>query len=166
MRKFSKKQTAATAALTVVLLGGGTAAYAYWTTTGTGTGAATTSEGAPLLTVEQTTTVTNMFPGDEPQSLVVQVTNDAENSAYVQFVKGIATVNQASGATGACDPTDYSYNGDPLPPSGAFTMTWTATDMAAGASLSTAGDTLKFNNKASNQDGCKDATVTFAYTAS
>jgi hypothetical protein len=39
-------------------------------------------------------------------------------------------------------------------------------DVAAGASTSFSGATIQFNNKASNQDGCKGATVNLAYAAS
>ncbi|MBR7744152.1 hypothetical protein KC207_12730 [Phycicoccus sp. BSK3Z-2] len=165
MRTFTKKQVAVTGVAAVVVLGTGTAAYAYWTSTGSGTGSATTSAGAANLTLEQTSSVINMYPGDAAQSLVVKVTNNAENAAYVTSVTGVASVTQAPGAVGACDPTDYTYNGSPLPANGAFTMTWAPVDLASGGSQSTAGDSIKFNNKTTNQDGCKGATVDFAYSA-
>jgi len=39
-------------------------------------------------------------------------------------------------------------------------------DIAAGATVTFSGATIQFNNKASNQDGCKGATVNLAYAAS
>src|SRR5437588_6055087 len=56
------KKRAAAAAAAIALAGGGIAAYAYWTGGGTGSGsAAATTPSA--LTVNQTTSVTGLYPG-------------------------------------------------------------------------------------------------------
>jgi hypothetical protein len=131
-------------ATTVALVGGGVA-YAYWSTSGSGTGSAATSAGAANLAIAQTSTISNMYPGDTPQTIAGTVT------------VSITGVTQAQGATGTCDASDYTLSSPDMA---------IGKDVAAGASTSFSGATIQFNNKASNQDGCKGATVNLAYAAS
>jgi hypothetical protein len=87
------------------------------------------------------------------------VKNTAENSAYVtKVVVTIAGVDKAVGAVaGTCDASDYTLaNGTVL----------LGQDVASGATIPFSGTTLKFNNKASNQDACKGATVNLHYAVS
>jgi hypothetical protein len=146
-----------TAGALVVGVAGG--AYAYWTATGSGTGTATTSTGASDLTVVQTSTLSNMYPGDSAQTISGTVTNNAANSAYVaQVVVSIASVTKAADApAGTCDASDYTLASP--------TMT-IGSDIASGATANFTGATIKFNNKAANQDACKGATVNLSYDAS
>jgi hypothetical protein len=97
------------------------------------------------------------YPGDSAQTISGTVTNNATNSAYVNSVTvSISSVSQAVGAIGSCDATDYTLS---LP------VMAVGSDIAAGGSSTFTGATLKFNNKASNQDGCKGATVHLAYAS-
>jgi hypothetical protein len=140
-----------------VLVAGGGAAWAYWSSQGTGTGSASTSAGASNLSIAQTSTISNMYPGDAAQTISGTVTNNAANKAYVNAVTvSIAGVTKAAGATGTCDATDYTLSNP--------TMS-VAQDVAAGATVNFTGATLQFNNKATNQDGCKGATVNLAYAS-
>jgi hypothetical protein len=150
-----KKKILITAAA-VVAIGAGSA-FAYLSTTGSGTGAGTTSAGDSHLVITQTSTIANMFPGDTAQAITGTVKNTAENSAYVNTVTvSIASVDKASGAVGDCDATDYTL---------ANPVVSVATDLAAGATKAFNGPTIKFNNKATSQDGCKGATVNLAYAS-
>ena len=152
----NKKTTAVIAGgvLAVATAGG---AYAYWTTQGEGSGSATTSAGAANLAVQQTSTITNMFPGDAPQALTGTVRNNAANAAYVTKVTAsIANVVLPLGATG-CDASDYTLANAEMP---------VAKDVAAGDTVAFAGASIKFNNKDTNQDGCKGARVLLTYTVS
>ncbi|GAA1158781.1 hypothetical protein GCM10009630_66170 [Kribbella jejuensis] len=150
-----KKKIIIAAAATLVI--GAGSAFAYWSTTGSGTGTGATSAGASNLAIAQTSTISNMYPGDSAQTISGTVTNNASNSAYVNSVTvSIASVTQAQGATGTCDATDYTLANP--------TMS-VASDVAAGATANFTGATIKFNNKASNQDGCKGATVNLAYAS-
>ena len=153
-----KKKTVALIGAGVLVAGTAGGAYAYWSTTGSGTGSATTSTGASNLTVVQTSTISNMFPGDAAQAISGTVTNNAENSAYVNTVTvSIASVDKASDApAGDCDTSDYTL---------ASPVMTVAEDLAAGATQSFSGATIQFNNKATNQDGCKGATVNLAYAS-
>ena len=97
MRKNNKKKAAA--AGTIVALVGAGAAFAYWTTTDTGTGAGDATTGvANQLSFDQNE-LNAMFPGDTAQNLTVTVTNDATENAYVSTVKGYITTDKA-GCTG------------------------------------------------------------------
>jgi hypothetical protein len=158
MRAFNKKTVVGLAAGAVLLAGGGTA-LAYWTATGAGTGSAATSAGASDLTVTQTSTVTNMFPGDAPQSIAGSVANNAQYTAYVnQVVVSISGVTKATGVSGTCDASDYSLVNP--------TMS-VAKEIKGGASAAFTGATIQFNDKANtNQDACKGATVALSYAVS
>ncbi|TDW86948.1 hypothetical protein EV137_5017 [Kribbella pratensis] len=150
-----KKKIIIAAAATVVI--GAGSAFAYWSTTGSGSGSGATSAGTSNLAIVQTSTVSNLRPGDAAQTISGTVTNNADSSAYVNSVTvSIAGVTQASGATGICDATDYTLASP--------TMSVT-TDVAPGGTANFNGATLKFNNKATNQDGCKGATVNLSYAS-
>ncbi|HYN65825.1 MAG TPA: hypothetical protein VES93_02980 [Ornithinibacter sp.] len=164
MRKFSKKQIVVTGAVAAVLVGTGTAAFAYWTSQGTGSGSATTAAEATTLVVEQTTEVTDMFPGDKAQDLVVKVTNPGPNMVQVAGVSVVPTVKMAEGAKGICDPSDYQVNGKQLPAEGIVSLNWKAVELDAEANQDST-NTVQFFNKGENQDACKGATLVFSYTA-
>ena len=157
MNLFSRKKIAVVVAGGAIVLATAGGAYAYWSTSGSGTGSASTSAGAANLTVVQTSTLSNMYPGDSAQTITGTVTNNAVNSAYVANVTvSIASVTQGVGASGTCDATDYTLVSPVMNVSA---------DIASLGSRTFTGATLKFNNKATNQDGCKGATVNLAYAA-
>ena len=165
MRTFSKKKLVVTAAVAAVLVGSGTAAFAYWTSQGTGTGSATTAAGAATLTVQQTSSPVGMYPGDVAQPLVVKVTNPGPSKVQVAGVRAVATITQAPGAVGTCTVTDYDVNGTQIDPSGQITLNWTAVELDSAAAQSST-NSVNFHDKATtNQDGCKGASLDFAYTA-
>jgi hypothetical protein len=155
--QVNKKKIATVVATGAVGLAGAGVAFGYWSTSGSGTGSASTSAGAANLSISQTSTISNMYPGDSAQTISGSVTNQAANAAYVTSVTvSIAGVTQAPAATGSCDASDYTL--------ATPTMT-VGQDVAAGGTATFSGATLKFNNKASNQDGCKGATVNLSYAA-
>lgn len=163
-----RKKLAAIAIVAVVGLAG-TAAFAYWTTSGFGSGSADAAPGQINNLKFDTTELNAMFPGDSSQTLTVKVTNTATQNAYVASVKAYLEVTKATGApAGACDPSDFRLNSNPAP--GLLdthaTLTWTPVDLAPNGFANATG-TIQFNNKAGvNQDGCKDASVTLHYLAS
>lgn len=154
-----RRRHAAIAAVSVVLLAGGGTAFAFWSTTGTGTGSGATGTNAPIVIV-QTSTISNLRPGGAAQTLSGNFTNGNDSPTYVTSVTAsIASVTKAVGASdGICDATDYTLTTIPMAvgaevPMGAAQGAWT-------------GATVSFNNKAGvNQNACKGATVTFAYTS-
>lgn len=143
--------------LAILALGAiSTAAYAYWTTGGSGAGSGAASDVA-ALTVNQTKVLSPMFPGDSAQTLNGTFNNPNSGSAYVTTVTAsIASVVKAAGApTGTCDASDFTLAN--------ATMTVNQ-DVPAGSNQGTwSGATIKFNNKGSNQNACKNATVNLGY---
>lgn len=152
--KRAKKRTALALGVTVALAGGGVA-YAYWTAGGSGTGTAQTGTNVALTAV-QTSTPASMGPGDAPQSLNGTFLNPNSGPVYVTSVTAsIASVTKAGGApAGTCDASDYTLAG--------AVMSVNA-EAAADDTTTWGGATIKFNNKASNQDACKGATVNLSY---
>jgi hypothetical protein len=159
MRKPSKKALAVVTA--VALLAGGGTAFAYWTTSGTGTGTAATTAGTLNALTFTQSTVNAMYPGDSPQTLTVGVKNTGTEATYVTLVKAYITTNK-SGCTGADFKIGGVATGTEADPTG---LTWTAADLAADATAD-ATSTIGFNNTSDNQDACKTAVVTVHYVAS
>lgn len=152
----NKKVALVTAALLAV---SGGVAVAYWTVGGSGTGTAATGTTSNILPV-QTTVVTDMHPGDTAQLLAGNFTNGDDGPVYVGTVTAsIESVDMATNAAaGTCDASDYTLANAAMAvnaevPVGFRQGAWT-------------GATIKFNDKATNQDACKGATVNLTYTIS
>jgi hypothetical protein len=149
-----KKRTTVIAAAMVVVLFSAVAAYAYWSTSGTGTGTAATGTSSAVNAV-QTSVVADMGPGTAAQTLSGTLLNTDTQPLYVATVTAsITSVTKADGVVGTCEPSDYilanavmTVNAEALVND---TSTWT-------------GATLMFNNKLTNQDACKLATVNIGY---
>ncbi|WP_345377005.1 hypothetical protein [Frondihabitans cladoniiphilus] len=157
--KRSRKPFIVIAALALLLVGGGTGAYAFWSITGTGTGSAATGNPASTLTVNQTSSVSGMGPGAAAQTLSGTFSNPNSGPVYVtNVVVGTITVLNAQGAVATgCDSTDFTVAGGTMAvkaevPSGSSKGAWT-------------GATVAFNDKATNQDACKGTTLSIAYTS-
>jgi hypothetical protein len=135
------------------------AAIAYWTAGGSGTGTASAGT-TTALTANQTSVLTAMYPGDSAQTLSGNFDNPNSGPAHVSTVTAsIASVTKAGGApAGTCDATDFTLAG--------ATMTVNADVPAGTGQGSWSGATIKFNNKAVNQDACKNATVNLSYAIS
>jgi hypothetical protein len=147
----------------VAVLGVAGAAFAYWTAGGSGTGSATAAGAQTPLTVNQTTTLTAMYPGDSAQTISGTFDNSNSGPIYVGTVTAsISSVTKAGGApAGTCDATDFTLA------NAAMTV---GTEIIKGSAVgSWTGATLKFNDKtgvSGNQDACKGATVALAYAIS
>jgi hypothetical protein len=166
MRRISTKSVVAVVAGTALVAGGAGVAYAFWTATGTGSGTATTSTGESHLAFGATTTIDAMYPGDAPQAFSVTLTNNAQNKAYVAGVKAFLTID---GSHPGCSADDYVLGATtaataPGSEATAVPLAWTATELASGGSGTVSGK-IGFNDKGTNQDACKGATVTINYLA-
>ncbi|HEX6391397.1 MAG TPA: hypothetical protein VFZ89_18175 [Solirubrobacteraceae bacterium] len=148
------------AVLALAIFAASAVAIAYWTAGGSGSGSASVAEGQSDLTVKQTTTLTAMYPGDSAQTISGNFDNPNSGPSYVASVTAsIASVTKAQDApAGTCDASDFTLAN--------ATMTVGAEVPAGTAKGSWTGATIKFNNKASNQDACKGATVSLAYAVS
>jgi hypothetical protein len=157
MRRPSKKLAIAIAAAGIIAVGGGTA-LAYWTQGGTGTGSGSTGT-TTGITVNQTSTVTGLYPGSTAQSLSGNFDNpnSAVSISSVTAVVSSITGAGTDGTKPACTTGDYQIGGtsgaNVVPAGGAGVGSWT-------------GLTLQLvNNLTANQDNCKNAVAHVTYTA-
>lgn len=154
MRK-SLKITAALGGGAVVLATAGVA-YAYWSTTGTGSGTATAGTSTP-----NTITLTGANPTGILLGQTVNIDATAQNTAAYSQAAGI--VSGVPTYPSACDSSNWVYT--PASPS---VGVLTADDSAAGGTdqkVLTVG-TLKLLDRAdTDQEGCKNAVVSFAFSA-
>ena len=113
-----------------------------------------------------------MYPGDSGAGRSsIKVTNPGPNKVQVDTVTVVPTVKMADGVEGTCDPSDYQINGEQLPAEGIVSLNWEAVELDAEADQDST-NTVQFFDKTrkafdedANQDGCKGATLLFAYTA-
>jgi hypothetical protein len=134
-------------------------ATAYFTTTGSGTGSAAVGTSS-ALTINQVGSVTNLLPGAAAQPIEYSVQNTSAGHQYVGPVTvSIASVTQtvAGAAAGTCDSSDFTLVQPNTVPG----------DIAPGATYTSnpSGASIQMINKASNQDGCKGATVNLSFSA-
>ena len=157
MKKVSKRAFILLAVASVAVVAA-LGAYAYWTTSGSGTGSATTGTNS-AVTITQTSTVSGLRPGSPAQPLDFDINNTASVNQYVTSVvvamTGVAGPN--IDASHPCTTGDFTLvqpnaiNADLTP---------------GNHSYAPSGASLALNNSASNQDGCKGATVALSYTIS
>lgn len=150
MRKMTLK-TGVLVFAAVVLIAG--TAIAYWTVGGAGSGQASTGT-TTAITVNQTTTVTGLAPGTSAQALAGNFDNPNSGPVYVASVTASVSGTDKTG----CTASDYTITGSPAT---------VGVQVAAGSGVGGwSGITIAFNNKAAtNQDACKGAIVTLAYTS-
>jgi hypothetical protein len=144
MPKFTRKTAVAVVAAAVIAIGGGVA-FAYWSTTGSGTGSATnaSSNGSVVL---HATFANGLTPG---ASETVTYTADNAGTSSLQVGTITPTVS-IDAAHSTCSAADFT-----------IAPTTSNTTVPAGASGVAAGTgTLAFADTAVNQDGCKGAVVT------
>lgn len=147
-----KRKTVVVGGVAALVIVGGGAAYAYWTNSGSGTGEAETGTNQTIV-VNQTSTITGLAPGLPAQTLSGNFDNPNTSPVYVTSVTATVTGTDQTG----CGVSDYTIAGaapvNAEVPAGTGQGSWS-------------GLTIQFNNKpAVNQDACKNAVVSIAYTA-
>jgi hypothetical protein len=157
MLKFTKRRGLVLAGATLALALAGVA-LAFWTGGGTGSGSGSAAGAQTPLTANQTTALTAMYPGDSAQTISGNFDNSNSGPIHVSSVSvSIASVTKAVGApAGTCDATDFTLANT--------TMSVNAEVPAGNGQGAFTGATIKFNDKPTNQDACKGATVSLAYT--
>lgn len=140
--------------ITVATAGG---AFAYWSSLGTGTGAASTGTSSAFVVTTDAATGSPLTPGGPTQTIAFHVQN--ANSG-VQRLTSVAVTVAASGgaawtAVPGCSAADYTVG----------TPTFTPGDIASGSS--TDGTvTITMKNLSTNQDACKNVSVPLYFSAS
>ena len=155
MRFKTRTKVITVIAAGAIAIGTGSVAFAYWSSGGNGNGSVSTSNGASDLTITQTSVISDLAPGVAAETISGTVKNNAVNSAYVNTVT-VSISSVVPVGSGTCDATDYTLT--------AATMS-VGLDVASGATKPFSGAQLSFNDKLTNQDGCKGATVNLAYVS-
>jgi hypothetical protein len=153
-KNVSRKAAAITAATALTVFGGAGAAIAYWTTSGSGTGSASTGD-VQAVTVTQTAVVSGLVPGGAPVALSGKFNNPNPGAVTVASVSASVT---GTSAGSSCTAADFDITGTGAAageiPSGTGVGSWSGLSIA-----------LKDRSDV-NQNGCKNATVNLSYTAS
>ena len=156
MRKLTKKTLVVSAAL--MLMGTGGVAFAYWTNSGSGTGTATTGTNTAVV-VNQTSSITGLYPGQSAQTLAGNFDNPNAGATYVTAVTATGYTIDGTHATAGCTVAQGNYtlggtsNTPGSVPSGSAVGAWS-------------GLTITMNNLGTNQDACNGAIVTITYASS
>jgi hypothetical protein len=152
-----RSRTTLVALTTIVIVAIGAAAFAYWTSDGSGDGTGTTGSVTDFTITSSAPTGPDLKPGVGEQSVAFVVTNPSDGSQMLSDVT--VTVANADGtawtSVAGCSAADYAI-GD---------VDITYSDMAAGATAE-GTVTLTMNNTATDQEGCKDADVPLYFLAS
>ncbi|HXC79296.1 MAG TPA: hypothetical protein VNU19_19860 [Candidatus Acidoferrum sp.] len=143
-------------AAAIVAVGGGTA-LAYWTTTGNGTGSATTGTSSNFVVTSDAAVGNPLTPGGPTDTITFHVKN---TNSGVQHLNAVAvTVANNDGTTwtavSGCSASDYTIG----------TPVFTAGDIASGTTVN-GTVTITMNNLGTPQDGCKNAAVPLYIVAS
>jgi hypothetical protein len=154
--KFTRKRAAAiaTGAALTFIVGG--VAFAYWSTTGTGTGSAATGDVVGVTIHATSTPVTGLYPGGPAQNVSGNFDNTNDGSVYIKQVTVAVDPAWSVGTTLPCTAAD-------------FTVTAPAANNAEivkGAGVGAWGTaTIKMNNLSTNQDNCKGVTVPLVFSS-
>jgi hypothetical protein len=155
MFKFTKKKIAAVVAGVAIVGASSGVAFAYWTQSGSGTGTAATGS-TQAITINQTSTITGLYPGDLPHTLSGNFTNPNPSKVFVEAVTADSITIDSTHATAGCTPGDYTLGGTAV----------VHGEIAVGLNVGTwTGLTVQMKDTVLNQDACKGAQLTIAYSS-
>ncbi len=156
-RHRSKQRLLVVGGIVVALLTISGTALGYWTTSGTGSGAADVGT-IPGVSVVQFGSTGGLVPGGAAQPISFTIHN-AGTSQYITSVAiTISGVSGGGNSYGGCLATDFSVTGGTVA---------IGADLANGDhDYTSTGATISMANSASNQDDCKTASVTLGFAAS
>jgi len=155
--KTSRKRLIAVGIAAALVIGGGGAAFAYWSSSGTGAGSASTGT-SDAFTVTSTAPVGDpLVPGGEPQVVTFTVANPSDAALVLSSV--VVTVANPDGtawvSAPGCSAADYVL-GTPVIDYGPVAGTSSIDGTASVAMIDTGV----------NQDACKTVTVPLYFAAS
>ena len=154
MRKSRKATIVIGSTVGALAIGG--VAFAYWSTSGNGSGSAATGTSSEFVVSTDAATGDPLTPGGPTQTVGFHVQNT--NSGVQRLSAVSVTVANSDGSTwtsGDCSAADFSIG----------TPQFTPGDIAAGATKD-GTVTISMNNLSTNQDDCKDVTVPLYVSAS
>jgi hypothetical protein len=144
------RRAAALLVIGVIALAAVVGGYAYWTTTGDGTGSGTVGSAGQY-------TVTVSFPSGQlhPGGNVAVTGTITNNTTSALYVSGVA--QQSVTASGSCNAGWFTFSG---------TVTGGAQTLAANGGSTGYTGTLSMDETGTNQDVCQGATVDLTVRAS
>jgi hypothetical protein len=152
------KKLAIAAVSTVATVGIATSAFAYWTTTGTGSGSAKAGDATNWAVSSDPATGNALSPGGPTDTVAYHVTNNGSGHQKLQAVS--VAVKNSDGTTwssvSGCSSADFAVN----------IVGFTATDLGPGQTYDGSATIQMVNNTSASQDGCKNATVPLYFSAS
>jgi hypothetical protein len=156
--RFRKRTWVLLGVVAVIAAMASVGAYAYWTSTGSGTGSATVGTDTPWEVTTAAATGGPLTPDGPAQSIDYTVTN---NSTGTQRLANVAiSVANANGSAwdgpGTCSAADFEVNGAAA--GTAYDDTSLAGDFAAAAD-DTAPITIQMIDTGANQNDCRGVTV-------
>jgi hypothetical protein len=180
--QINKKRAAAVIGATAVGLAGAGVAFAYWTSTGQGSGSATTGSSTAFTVTADTVTAGGLTPGGPSDTIHYTVHNGGSgverlSQITVQVANLTGTSPTASpspfsstdtASDPACTKSDFSISGAGA--GNTYTIDSTVDSnlpkqLAAGGEYS-GSVTLQMVNAATNQNSCQGVTVPLYFSAS
>ena len=154
-----KKRITITAIVTAALvLGGGGAAFAYWTSTGFGTGSAQTGTSTPFDVTSDPSNTPALTPGGPTQTVTFKVTNPGTATQKLTAVAvTVATGADALWSITGCSAADYEIGDASI--DGGFRQ-------IAGSGEVFGSVTIKMKNGDYDQNACKGVNVPLYFSAS
>jgi len=147
MRNLSKKAKTIIAGAAIAGLASTGVAYAYWSSTGSGSGSANAGAGTNDLTINSAN-VTGLVPGsDTTLDVVIANTHPTTSEAYTTASYVVTTTPSS------CLAADFTITGLPV-----------GHTVAANTVEASVPAVLHFANTSANQDPCKNATISIAYS--
>jgi len=160
------KKLAIAAVSTVAAVSVATAAFAYWTSTGSGTGSATAGTSSPWKVTSDSATGGLLTPGGPTDSIAYHVKNDNSGVQHLNNVAiSVSSITKGGNAVdpGDCSASDFQVGGEAV--GTLHNDASHAGDIASGATVD-GSVSLQMANGSGNQDGCKGVTVNLAFDAS
>lgn len=152
-----KNRTMLIALTTAAIVAVGAIAFAYWTSEGEGSGSGATGTSSVFVVTSTAATGPALKPGVGEQTVAFEVENPSDSAQTLTDVT--VTVANADGtpwtSVAGCSAADYTVG----------TAAIAYADMAAGATAE-GTVTLSMVNSATDQEGCKGATVPLYFVAS
>ena len=174
MKRFMSKKLLVVGVAVAVFLGVGGAAFAYFTTNGTGTGSAAIGDASPLTVTLGTITGGPLFPtivadgNAVVDTVLYTVTNPGEGDVNLSTVVMEVTpgFNYVDGAGDpACTAADFSINGQAVGTPAVVTDLGTLNSKSdTGNNIYTGSFTIEMVENGANQDSCQSGTVPLTVT--
>jgi hypothetical protein len=171
-RRFTKKRTFAVLGGVALALVGAFAAFAFFTSSGTGNGSATVGT-AGAWSISAATSVGTLYPdpssgGTNTVHVAYAVTNEGHGQQQLGNVAynvntAFSTQDSATPPDPACTPSDFRLGASTNPTGNTATDNYT-TDLAAGSSV-TGTATIEMIDNSANQNSCQGVTVPLSFSA-